>query len=131
MAVDTSALVPIALGEPSRPRLLDALETARVRALSAVSLLEAGMVLRACLGPAASALLYQLVSDLVTEVVPFDEPQATRAVEAFGRFGKGTSHPAQLNFGECAVYALAASRSDSVPATGDDFAATDLRVHKP
>ena len=131
MVVDTSALVAIALGEPSRPRLLDALETARVRSLSSVSLLEAGMVLRARFGPAASALLYRLVSELVTEVVPFDEPQAKRAVEAFGRFGRGMGHPAQLNFGDCAVYALAASRSDSVLATGNDFAATDLRVHKP
>ena len=131
MVVDTSALVAIALGEPSRPRLLDALETARDRTISSVSLLEAGMVLRARLGPAAPALLYRLVSELFTEVVPFDELQAKRAVEAFGRFGKGMAHPAQLNFGDCAVYALASSRADSVLATGNDFAATDLSVLKP
>jgi len=47
MVIDTSALVAISLGEPSRKRLLDALETATDRVLSSVSLLEAGMVLRA------------------------------------------------------------------------------------
>jgi ribonuclease VapC len=35
---------------------------------------------------------------------------------------------AQLNFGDCAVYALAALRSEPVLATGNDFAATDLTV---
>jgi ribonuclease VapC len=128
MVIDTSVLIAIALGEPSRERLLDALENAGDRSLSTVSLLEAGMVLRARLGQSALALLYQLVDELVTEVVPFDEAQARRAITAFGRFGKGMGHRAQLNFGDCAVYALAGVRGDSVLATGNDFAATDLSV---
>jgi ribonuclease VapC len=131
MVIDTSVLIAIALREPSRERLLDALETASDRTLSSVSLLEAGMVLRARLGETALALLYQLVDELVTEVVPFDEIQARRAITAFGRFGKGMGHRAQLNFGDCAVYALAEFRGDSVLATGNDFAATDLSVHRP
>ena len=131
MVIDTSALVAIALGEPSRKRLLDALEAAGDRTLSSVSLLEAGIVLRARLGETASALLYQMVDDLVTEVVPFDEIQARRAITAFGRFGRGMGHRAQLNFGDWAVYALAESRCDSVLATGNDFAATDLSVNRP
>jgi uncharacterized protein with PIN domain len=52
MVIDTSALIAIAL-DPSRERLLDALETAADRVLSSVSLLEAGMVLRARLGESA------------------------------------------------------------------------------
>jgi ribonuclease VapC len=70
MVLDTSALVAIALGEPSRERLLDALETTVDRVLSSMSLLEAGMVLRARLGESAVGLLYQLVGDLVTECGP-------------------------------------------------------------
>jgi ribonuclease VapC len=66
----------------------------------------------------------------VTEVVPFDEAQARGAIAAFGRFGKGMGHPAQLNFGDCVVYALATSRGDPVLATGNDFAATDLSVNR-
>ena len=130
MVIDTSALVAIALEEPSRQRLLDAMEPARGRILSLVSLLEAGMVLRARLGEAALPLLYQLVDELVSEIVPFDEPQARLAIAAFGRYGKGMGHRAQLNFGDCAVYALAVSRGEPVLATGNDFAATDVACHR-
>ena len=103
MVIDTSALVAIALEEPSRQRLLDAMEPARGRILSSISLLEAGIVLRARLGEAALPLLYQLVDEVVSEVVPFDETQARLAIAAFGRYGKGMGHRAQLNFGDCAV----------------------------
>ena len=126
MVIDTSALIAISLGEPSRERLLDALETATNRVLSSVSLLEAGMVLRARSGERAVGLLYQHVDELVSEVVPFDDVQSRLAIAAFGRFGKGMGHRAQLNFGDCAVYALAVSRGEPVLATGNDFAATDL-----
>jgi ribonuclease VapC len=130
MVVDTSALIAIALGEPSRERLLDALETAPQRVLSSMSLLEAGIFLRSRLGESAVGLLYQLVDELVSEVVPFDETQAKLAIAAFGRFGKGMGHPAQLNFGDCAVYALAGFRGEPVLATGADFAATDLPCYR-
>ena len=128
MVIDTSALIAIALGEPSRLRLLDAIEAAAGRLISSVSLLEAGMVLRARLGETALPLLYQLVHELGSEIVPFDEAQARLAIAAFGRFGKGMGHRAQLNFGDCAVYALAGSHGETVLATGGDFAATDLTV---
>ncbi len=126
MVIDTSALVAIALFEPSRPALLEALRSAATRELSSVSLLEAGIVLRARKGPQANTDLYELIEGLGCEIVPFDEAQARTAITAFGRFGKGLGHRAQLNFGDCAVYALAALRSQPVLATGSDFRATDL-----
>jgi ribonuclease VapC len=128
MVIDTSALLAIALAEPSQQPLLDAIEAAAGRIISAVSLLEAGTVLRARLGETALPFLYRLVEELGSEVVPFDEMQARLAITAFGRFGKGMGHRAQLNFGDCAVYALAGSRAEPVLATGNDFAATDLTV---
>ena len=131
MVIDTSALLAIALGERSRERLLDAIEKASERIVSSVSLLEAGIVLRARLGETSPSLLYQLVEELVSEIVPFDEIQARLAIAAFGRFGKGMGHRAQLNFGDCAVYALAGSRGEPVLAAGNDFAATDLKVYRP
>ncbi len=131
MVVDTSALVAIALGESSRQALLDEIEAAPRRIISSVSLLEAGMVLRARLGEIAVPLLYRLVEDLGSEIVPFDGVQARLGITAFGRFGKGMGHRAQLNFGDCAVYALAVSLGEPVLATGNDFAATDLIVIRP
>jgi ribonuclease VapC len=130
MVIDTSALLAIALSEPLRPRLLAALESDADRLLSSVSLLEAGIVLRARFGESAMTLLYQLVNELLSEVIPFDEAQAQLAITAYGRFGKGMGHRAQFNFGDCAVYALAAARRQPVLATGNDFVATDLSVHQ-
>jgi ribonuclease VapC len=131
MVIDTSAVIAIALGKPLRQVLLDAIAQAARRMISSVSLLEAGMVFRARLGEASVPLLYDLVEELGTEVVPFDEAQARLAVAAFGRFGKGMGHRAQLNFGDCAVYALAGLRGEPVLATGNEFAATDLAVLRP
>jgi len=131
MVVDTSALVAIALGEASRQALLDEIEAAPRRLISSVSLLETGMVLQARLGEMAVALLYQLVERLGSEIVPFDGVQARLAIAAFGRFGKGMGHRAQLNFGDCAVYALALSLGEPLLAIGNDFAATDLIVIRP
>lgn len=131
MVIDTSALIAIALGEPSSQVLLDRIEAAHERVISSVSLLEAGMVLRARLGAAAIPVFHQLIEELGAEVVPLDGPQARAAIAAFGRFGKGMGHPAQLNLGDCAVYALAESRGDPLLAMGNDFAATDLIVVRP
>jgi ribonuclease VapC len=131
MVIDTSALIAIAFGEPSRQALLDTIELAINRIISSVSLLEAGIVLRARLGESSLAMLYELIGELAGEIVPFDEIQARLAVTAFGYFGKGMGHKAQLNFGECAVYALAKLRGEPVLATGGDFAATDLTVVRP
>jgi ribonuclease VapC len=131
MVIDTSALVAIALGEASSQPLLSHIEAATTRAISSVSLLEAGVVLRARAGGTAVPLLYQLVEELGSEVVSFDGLQAKLAIAAFGRFGKGMENRAQLNFGDCAVYALAQSRGEPVLATGNDFAATDLVAARP
>ena len=71
MVIDTSALVAIVLGEPSSPALLAALDHAATRELCSVSLLEAGIVLRARRGAEAVPSLYKLVEELGCELVPF------------------------------------------------------------
>lgn len=86
------------------------------------------MVLGARAKPQSAESLYSLVRDIDGRVIPFDEAQAKTAIAAFGRFGKGMGHRAQLNFGDCAVYALAALRGEPVLATGRDFKATDINT---
>jgi ribonuclease VapC len=130
MVIDTSALIAVLLKEPSGEALLDAIGSTAKRVISSVSLLEAGMVLRARSGEAAPAALYELVDELAAEVTAFDETQAKLAVAAFARFGRGMGRRAQLNFGDCAVYALATLRGEPILAIGGDFAATDLPVLK-
>jgi ribonuclease VapC len=131
MVIDTSTLIAIAIHEASRQALLDEIEAAPGRVISSVSLLEAGIVLRARLGERAVPLLYQLVEELGAEVVPFDGMQSRLGIAAFGRFGKGMGQQAQLNSGDCAVYALAVSLGEPVLAIGKDFVATDLVVTRP
>lgn len=59
--------------------------------------------------------------------VPFDEAQASIAIEANRRFGKGSGSPARLNLGDCFSYALAKSSSLPLLFIGDDFVHTDIR----
>ena len=90
--------------------------------------LKAGIVMRSRLGERGPDLLGKLVDELGLEIVSFDEAQSQRAITAFGRFGKGMHRSAQLNFGDCAVYALAEVLSDGILAIGNDFPATDAKV---
>jgi ribonuclease VapC len=118
MVLDTSALVAMVLSEPFAARLLEAIEGEPDRVISSVSLLESGIVLRARAGAPIIAMMHALLAELGIEVTAFDEVQARLAIQAFERFGKGMKHRAQLNFGDCAVYALAVSRGEAVLATG-------------
>jgi ribonuclease VapC len=86
-------------------------------------------VLRARAGAAMLTMMHALLAELGTEVIAFDEVQARLAIQAFEPFGKGMKHRAQLNFGDCAVYALAASRGEPILATGNDFRATGIALH--
>jgi uncharacterized protein with PIN domain len=53
MVIDTSAIMAAIAGEPDHARYRDAIKTANIRLLSAVTMLEAQIVLFARLGPAA------------------------------------------------------------------------------
>ena len=70
-------------------------------------------------------LLDEFLADAEAEIVSFDHEQAKLARSAFLRFGKGR-HPAALNFGDCAAYALAKSRGVPLLFKGEDFARTDI-----
>lgn len=72
----------------------------------------------------------RLTRDADIDVVAFDEDLATRAVDAWRRFGTGR-HPAQLNFGDCCTYALAELTGHPILCVGDDFVRTDLQVRRP
>ena len=56
----------------------------------------------------------------------FGRQEAVLAFEAYRTFGKG-NHPARLNFGDCAAYALARSLDAPLLFKGNDFARTDVR----
>lgn len=127
MVIDTSALIAILLDEPERFSMQAAIAAAPRRLLSAVSKLEAGLVLAGRYGEAGALRLDRLLADLAPTIVPFDEQQADIAREAFVRYGKGR-HRAGLNFGDCAAYALAISEAEPLLFKGTDFGSTDVEV---
>ena len=47
-------------------------------------------------------------------------------IEGYRDFGKGSGHPAKLNFGDCFAYALAKSFGEPLLFKGDDFSRTDV-----
>ncbi|GAA4803312.1 PIN domain-containing protein [Nocardioides caeni] len=67
-----------------------------------------------------------LLRRIDAEIVPFDARHAAEASRAWERYGRGSGHPAGLNFGDCMVYAVASLADEPLLFKGDDFARTDL-----
>jgi len=126
IAVDTSAIIAILRAESEERLFTDAIIDADATCMSAVSLLESSMVLA---GRRGSADVWQpldeVIRRLAMEIVPHDVELVRIAREAFLRFGKGR-HPAALNFGDCASYALAKARGVPLLFKGRGFAQTDI-----
>jgi ribonuclease VapC len=127
MVIDSSALIAILLHEPERDAFARAINVDTRRLLSAVTKLEASMVAIGQWGASALRELDEMLRRLEVVIVPFDEHQADIAREAFARYGKGR-HPAALNFGDCAAYALAIAEAEPLLFKGTDFGATDVEV---
>ncbi|MBY4639450.1 type II toxin-antitoxin system VapC family toxin [Gluconacetobacter entanii] len=126
MVLDTSVLVAILRGEPDADDFLARIVDTDRCLLSSVSLLETSMVLAGrSASPDAWTGLDQLIEAAGVEIVPFSAEQAALAREAFICFGKGR-HPAGLNFGDCASYALAKAHNLPLLFKGNDFPQTDI-----
>ena len=125
IVVDTSALLAILLDEPEKSLFRDVLAEAPRKAVSSVSVLEAGIVMSTRRGADGLAALAELLDRAEVEAVPFDHAQSQLALMAFETYGKGR-HPARLNICYCAVYALAKAMNASLLFKGSDFAATDI-----
>jgi ribonuclease VapC len=125
LAVDTSALVAILLGEPETEALLRVLGNASHPAIAAANRTELLIVIESRLGPRGAERALTLLAIQGIRTVPVDEALADAAAAAFRRFGKGR-HAAGLNFGDCFAYALAARRRVPLLFKGDDFGATDV-----
>ena len=126
MVIDTSAVLAWLKHEPERERIVATLEAHKVCRISAVSLLEVHIVVRAREHQSMQGKLQRFLEEIGAVVMPFDEQQARLAAGAFQRYGKGQGHPAQLNLGDCAVYALAKSLDEPLLFVGNDFAQTDI-----
>ncbi len=126
MIIDTSALLAILRDEPEALTCAKAIEEAATRRISAANFLEAAIVIDASRDPIASRRFDDLLKVAKIAIEPVTEEQARIGREAYRDFGKGSGHPAQLNFGDCFAYALAKATGEPLLFKGDDFPQTDV-----
>ena len=126
MIVDSSALIAIITDEPDGPELSRALDAPAMVRVSAASYLETSIVLDKHRDPVLSAKLDELLLDSEIAIEPVTAEQAKIARQAYSVYGKGSGHPAGLNFGDCFSYALARDKREPLLFKGDDFVHTDL-----
>jgi len=123
--VDTSAVIAILRSETDAAAIAEALERPHLRRMSAVSYVEAAVVVDSNRNPLLSRRFDDLLRDVQIGVEPVTLLQAQLAREAYRDFGKGR-HRAGLNFGDCFAYALAKEKGETLLFKGDDFCHTDI-----
>jgi ribonuclease VapC len=127
MIVDASALVAIIRGEPDAQTFARAMEYSESGLrMSAANYLEAAIVVDGTRDPVLSRRLDDLLAGASITIEPVTERQARIAREAYRDFGKGSGHPAGLNFGDCFAYALAKDLGEPLLFKGGAFAHTDV-----
>jgi ribonuclease VapC len=124
--VDTSAIIAILRRETAALSCARAIAAAPTRRVSAVNFVEAAVVIDASRDPIATRRFDEFMREADISVEPVTKAQAQIAREAYRDFGKGSGHPAQLNFGDCFAYALARDAGEPLLFIGDDFVHTDI-----
>jgi len=126
MIVDSSALIAILRNESDARSYAKAIAQATVRRLSAVNYAETAAVIDGSRDPVASRRLDDLLREGELEIEAVTPIQAQIARAAYRDFGKGSGHPARLNFGDCFAYALAKDKNEPLLFKGADFSRTDI-----
>jgi ribonuclease VapC len=129
--VDSSALVAILRREEDSDRFARALAASARSRLSAATYVEVGIVIDGLGDPVLSRSLDTLLRTAAVEIVDLTVRQAEIARQAHRDFGRGSGHPAKLNYGDCFAYALAKDTDEALLYKGDDFVHTDVRSAVP
>jgi ribonuclease VapC len=122
IAVDTSALMAIALDEPEAEACMAALEAEDGLLISAGTVAEA-LIVAAHRNVAEE--MQRLIDGLGFEIVSVTAASARRVAQAYAAWGKG-AHKAALNFGDCFAYDVAKEHDCRLLYVGKDFAKTDV-----
>ena len=126
MIIDTSAIIAILRDELEAAFCARAIADASSRRVSAVNYVEAAVVIDANGDPIASRRVDDFIKAAHISIEAVTETHAQIARHAYRDFGKGSGHPAKLNFGDCFAYALAKSSGEPLLFKGNDFAHTDI-----
>jgi ribonuclease VapC len=126
--IDTSAIIAVLRDEQDAVSFARAIADATTRRICAVNFVESAVVIDASRDPIATRRFDDFMKEASISIEPVTAEQAQIARAAYRDFGKGSGHPARLNFGDCFAYALAKESSAPLLFKGRDFAQTDIAV---
>jgi ribonuclease VapC len=127
MIVDTSAILTILKREEGWDAFSESLEASDRTFISAATYFEGSILVDRWKNGVLSRRYDELIEEAHINIEPVTAEQARIARQAYRDYGKGSGHPAQLNFGDCFSYALARDKREPILFKGDDFNHTDLR----
>jgi ribonuclease VapC len=128
LILDSSAVIAVLSREQKSRNLENLMGEADLLSIGAPTLFETGMVAIGRFGPGGRERVDDFLEAWGVAIAPFDVRHWRVAMDAFARYGKGRSHPARLNYGDCMTYATARIAELPLLFTGEDFAKTDLAV---
>jgi ribonuclease VapC len=131
MIIDSSAIVAMVHREAEADLFIRTIGESSAPGMSTATFLETAIVVDSRRDPVSSRTLDQICKDAKIRFVPVDEAQMHIARQAYRDFGKGSGHPARLNFGDCFAYALAKAIDEPLLYKGSDFSHTDVRSALP
>jgi ribonuclease VapC len=126
MIIDTSAIIAILRDEPEAASYARAIADATDKRVSAVNFVESAVVIDASRDPIATRQFDEFVREANISIESVTKIQAQIARDAYRDFGRGSGHPAKLNFGDCFAYALAKAFGEPLLFKGGDFVHTDI-----
>ena len=126
MIVDTSAVIAVLHNDPQALAFARLVDTATYCRMSAANFLEAALIVDARRRPEGRRRFDDLLKEMRIVIEPVTEEQVHIAREAYRDYGRGSGHPARLNFGDCFAYALARATGEPLLFKGDDFRHTDI-----
>jgi ribonuclease VapC len=128
IVLDSSVLVGIIKNEQDSERFLE-IVLADACGIGAPTLVETRAWCANNLEPRSSRWLEHFIDSRNVSVVAFGRDMADAASRAFATFGRGSGHPARLNFGDCLAYAVSAVMRAPLLFKGADFGRTDVMTH--
>ena len=129
MIIDTSVIVAVLKNEPEARNLIRRmLRSESPLKMSAASYVECGAVIDSVRDAVVSRRFDDLLNRIKMGIEPVTAKQAELARQAYRDFGKGSGHPAGLNFGDCFAYALAKDTQEPLLFVGSDFSKTDIEL---
>ena len=127
MIIDASAFLAIVLNEADGRRYADVIVDSERRLMSTVTRFEASLVVDTRGDEFARSRFQTIVCGLGITFMPFTLEHAEKARVARRTCGRGR-HAADLNFGDCMVYAVAKHEGEPLLFRGNDFAQTDIET---